>query len=100
MAILAAFDIFILKSLSQYPSKRMETGDHCSIKGKSSICSPALLHDKKEDSAMITSRCINSRDALQYHASSKTTTAKNSCLSARHGKLIIIIVTTLSHNVT
>jgi hypothetical protein len=47
MAILAAFDIFILKSSSKYPSKRKETGDHCSKRRKSPICSPALLHDKK-----------------------------------------------------
>jgi hypothetical protein len=37
MAILAAFDIFILKSLSKYPSKRKETGDHCSRRRKSPI---------------------------------------------------------------
>jgi C2H2-type zinc finger len=65
MAILAAFDIFILKSSSKYSSKGKETGDHCSRRGKSPVCSLALLHDKKESNAMITSRCINSCDALQ-----------------------------------
>jgi hypothetical protein len=96
MAILAAFDIFILKSSSKYSSKGKETGDHCSRRGKSPVCSLALLHDKKESNAMITSRCINSCDALQISCKLENYYSQETLFDCKAWQM----VTTLSHIVT